>query len=47
MTASHAARQFSDLEPRFVCAACGQRRADVRPDFDWKKHQSDAEAGSG
>src|SRR6266404_3839002 len=26
---------YSDLEPRFVCQACGQRGADVRPDFDW------------
>jgi hypothetical protein len=47
MTASHAARQFSDLEPRFVCDACGQRRAEVRPDFDCEKHQSKADAGSG
>jgi len=23
----------SDLEPRFVCTACGKRGADVRPDF--------------
>lgn len=26
--------RLSDLEPRFVCNACGQRGADVRPDFD-------------
>jgi hypothetical protein len=25
--------RLSDLEPRFVCAACGKRGADVRPDF--------------
>lgn len=25
--------RLSDLEPRFVCSACGQRGADVRPDF--------------
>ena len=25
----------SDLEPRFVCTACGQRGADIRLDFDW------------
>jgi hypothetical protein len=27
--------RLSDLEPRFVCAACGKRGADVRPDFNW------------
>jgi hypothetical protein len=26
--------RLSDLEPRFVCAACGKRGADVRPNFD-------------
>jgi hypothetical protein len=25
--------RLSDLEPRFVCQACGRRGADVRPDF--------------
>jgi hypothetical protein len=25
----------SDIEPRFVCRACGKRGADVRPDFNW------------
>lgn len=25
--------RLSDIEPRFVCEACGQRGADVRPDF--------------
>lgn len=25
--------RFSDVEPRFVCEACGRRGADVRPDF--------------
>jgi len=29
--------RLSDLEPRFVCTACGKRGADVRPDFDWGK----------
>jgi hypothetical protein len=24
---------LSDLEPRFVCSACGKREADIRPDF--------------
>jgi hypothetical protein len=28
--------RLSDLEPRFVCGACDKRRADVRPDFNWK-----------
>ena len=26
--------RLSDLEPRFVCSACGKRGADVRPDFN-------------
>jgi hypothetical protein len=26
--------RLSDIEPRFVCAACGRRGADVRPDFN-------------
>jgi len=26
-----------DLEPRFVCQACGKRGADVRPDFNWNR----------
>jgi hypothetical protein len=26
---------LSDIEPRFVYAACGKRGADVRPDFNW------------
>jgi hypothetical protein len=29
--------RLSDLEPRFVCQACGRRGADVRPDFHWDK----------
>ena len=28
--------RLSDVEPRFVCTACGKRGADVRPDFNWK-----------
>ena len=28
--------RLSDLEPQFVCKACGKRGADVRPDFQWK-----------
>jgi hypothetical protein len=27
--------RLSDLEPRFVCEVCGERGADVRPDFNW------------
>lgn len=26
--------RLSDIEPRFVCQACGRRGAEVRPDFD-------------
>ena len=29
--------RLSDLEPRFICSACGKRVADVRPDFHWDK----------
>jgi hypothetical protein len=29
--------RLSDIEPRFVCSACGQHGADVRPHFDWDK----------
>jgi hypothetical protein len=29
--------RLSDLEPRFVCRACGRRGADIRPDFNWNK----------
>jgi hypothetical protein len=28
---------LSDLEPRFTCQACGQRGADVRPNFSWEE----------
>jgi hypothetical protein len=27
--------RLSDIEPRFVCAACGKRGAEVRPDLNW------------
>jgi hypothetical protein len=27
--------RLSDIEPRFVCSACGKRGTDVRPDFNW------------
>lgn len=29
--------RLSDLEPRFICATCGRKGADVRPDFHWSK----------
>ena len=29
--------RLSDLEPRFVCTACGERGADVRPNFHWNE----------
>jgi hypothetical protein len=28
--------RLSDIEPRFTCQACGQRGADVRPNFVWE-----------
>jgi hypothetical protein len=27
--------RLSDVEPRFVCTACGKRGAEVRPNFEW------------
>jgi hypothetical protein len=27
--------RLSDIEPRFVCEACGRSGADVRPNFHW------------
>jgi hypothetical protein len=32
--------RLSDLEPQFVCQACGHRGADVRPDFSAAKKSS-------
>jgi hypothetical protein len=29
--------RLSDLEPLFVCQACGRRGADIRPDFEWDR----------
>jgi hypothetical protein len=29
--------RLSDLEPRFVCSACGKRGVDVRPDSNWNQ----------
>jgi hypothetical protein len=28
--------RLSDIEPLFICRACGQRGADVRPHFGWE-----------
>jgi len=28
--------RLSNIEPRFVCTACGRRGADVRPNFHWQ-----------
>jgi len=27
--------RLSDIEHRFICAVCGKRGADARPDFNW------------
>jgi hypothetical protein len=29
--------RLSDIEPRFTCQACGQRGAEVRPNFSWEQ----------
>jgi hypothetical protein len=29
--------RLSDIEPRFVCGACGKRGADMRPNFNWSR----------
>jgi hypothetical protein len=29
--------RLSDIEPGFNCAACGNRGADIRTDFNWNK----------
>jgi hypothetical protein len=34
--------RLSDIEPRFTYQACGERSADVRPDFDWHMKRPDA-----
>jgi hypothetical protein len=31
--------RLSDVEPRFICTACGKRGADVRPDFNWDRER--------
>jgi hypothetical protein len=37
--------RLSDLEPLFTCQACGEKGADVRPDFNWDKKRPDARRG--
>ena len=29
--------RLSDIEARFACRACGKRRADIPPDFNWDR----------
>jgi len=36
--------RLSDLEPLFVCQACGTRPAELRPDFDAGKKQDEPTA---
>jgi hypothetical protein len=31
--------RLSDIEHRFICAACSKRGVDVRPDFNWNRNQ--------
>ncbi|WP_246790136.1 hypothetical protein [Bradyrhizobium sp. CCBAU 51765] len=38
--------RLSDIEPRFVCAGCGNRGADVRPDFESGKPPQFAKAAA-
>jgi hypothetical protein len=33
--------RLSDIEDRFTCTACGERGADVRPDFNWNRQPAD------
>jgi len=37
--------RLSDIEPLFVCKACGERGADVRPDFSSSRQQPAAAMG--
>ena len=32
--------RLSDIEPQFVCKACGKRGADVRPDFQGSSREA-------
>lgn len=34
--------RLSDVEPRLICTACGQRGAQVRPDFNWNRKVTSA-----
>jgi hypothetical protein len=34
--------RLSDIEPRFICKACGKRGADVRPHFEPARMGTDA-----
>jgi hypothetical protein len=36
--------RLSDLEPLFVCQACGRRGADIRPDWYWDTRSSEQRA---
>ena len=38
--------RLSDLEPRFICQGCGQRGADVRPNFGWEREARQAEVSA-
>jgi hypothetical protein len=39
--------RLSDMEPLFACQVCGQKGADVRPDFDWDIKRPDARRRGG
>ena len=39
--------RLSDLEPLFVCQACGRTGVDIRPDFDWDKRPKARPASRG
>lgn len=39
--------RLSDIEPRFICEACGQRGADVRPNFHWEQEADSVRQDSG
>jgi hypothetical protein len=34
--------RLSDIEPRFVCSACGRRGAEIRPDYNWRNPPTSA-----
>jgi hypothetical protein len=38
---------FPDIEPKFTCQACGQKGADVRPNFDWEMEERRAKVAAG